>query len=194
MKYCKFCGAEIPDGGVCSCAESQNEAIRNESSTSNKSAVISVIAVIAVIIIVIGILGSLLGGGYKKPISNFIIGLEKCDVSTMAKAFPEETAEKLKRESTDEDLETLISLFELAYGKNIKISFDIEDKKTLDKSEIEKLENSTGLDIKKAYELSVEVEFEGNKKDNETTVDFTVAKIKGEGWKLLNDALSELTY
>lgn len=77
--------------------------------------------------------------------------------------------------------------------KNIKISYDIEDKKTLDKDEIKSLEKSSGLEIKKAYDLTVDVEFKGKKEEEETSIHLTVAKIKGEGWKLVTDnALSEL--
>lgn len=192
MKYCKFCGAEIPDDGVCTCPESQNETI-SRNSGNNKSMIIAGVAVLAGIVIIIGLFSAVSGGGYKKPVDYFFTGFEKCKVSTMAKSLPDEASDKLKETTSDEDLESLISLLELGYGKNIKISYDIEDKKTLDKDEIKSLEKSSGLEIKKAYDLTVDVEFKGKKEEEETSIHLTVAKIKGEGWKLVTDnALSEL--
>jgi len=193
MKYCKYCGAEIPDNGICTCAEAQNEAASKTSSGKSKSLIIAGVALIAVIVIVIGLFSTVFGGSYKKPVDQFFKGFNKCNSSMMAKSLPKESAEEFKKKMSDEDLETLISLLELAYGKNIKISYDIEDKDSLDKKEIKNLEGSTGLDIKKAYNLTIDIEFEGNKEDKETTSNLTVVKISGEGWKLIGDVESLLS-
>lgn len=191
MKYCKHCGAEIPDGGICTCAEAQNEAVSSKAS-SGKSVIIYGVVIVSVIIIAIGLFSSFLGGGYKKPVDLFFKGFNKCDSSMIAKSLPENSADEFEKQMSDEDLETIINILEAGYGESLKISYDIEDKESLDKKKIKSLETSTKLDIKKAYNLTIEIKFKGKKNDKETTTNLTVAKIKGEGWKLLGDVTSLL--
>lgn len=191
MKYCKYCGAEIPDGGICTCAEAQNEAVSSKAS-SGKSVIIYGVVIVSVIIIAIGLFSSFLGGGYKKPVDLFFKGFNKCDSSMIAKSLPESSADEFEKQMSDEDLETIINILEAGYGESLKISYDIEDKESLDKKKIKSLETSTKLDIKKAYNLTIEIKFKGKKNDKETTTNLTVAKIKGEGWKLLGDVTSLL--
>lgn len=191
MKYCKYCGAEIPDGGICTCAEAQNEAVSSKAS-SGKSVIIYGVVIVSVIIIAIGLFSSFLGGGYKKPVNLFFKGFNKCDSSMIAKSLPESSADEFEKQMSDEDLETIINILEAGYGESLKISYDIEDKESLDKKKIKSLETSTKLDIKKAYNLTIEIKFKGKKNDKETTTNLTVAKIKGEGWKLLGDVTSLL--
>lgn len=191
MKYCKYCGAEIPDGGICTCAEAQNEAVSSKAS-SGKSVIIYGVVIVSVIIIAIGLFSSFLGGGYKKPVDLFFKGFNKCDSSMIAKSLPESSADEFEKQMSDEDLDTIINILEAGYGESLKISYDIEDKESLDKKKIKSLETSTKLDIKKAYNLTIEIKFKGKKNDKETTTNLTVAKIKGEGWKLLGDVTSLL--
>lgn len=191
MKYCKHCGAEIPDGGICTCAEAQNEAVSSKAS-SGKSVIIYGVVIVSVIIIAIGLFSSFMGGGYKKPVDLFFKGFNKCDSSMIAKSLPESSADEFEKQMSDEDLETIINILEAGYGDGLKISYDIEDKKSLGKDKIKSLETSTKLDIKKAYNLTIEIKFKGKKNDKETTTNLTVAKIKGEGWKLLGDVTSLL--
>ena len=40
------------------------------------------------------------------------------------------------------------------------------------------------------YKLDIEVEFKGKRDTRKTSIELTSAKIKGEGWKLLNDVSS----
>lgn len=190
MKYCKFCGAEIPDGEVCHCAEAQNEALSATKTQNKNSMAGAFIAIIAGVIIIFVLLINTFSGGYDKPVDQFFKGIEKCSVSTMAKSFPEDVSDSLKDSTEDEDLESLISLLEIAYGKNIKISYDIKDKTSLKKDEINSLEKTSGLKIDKAYKLDIEVEFKGKRDTRKTSIELTSAKIKGEGWKLLNDVSS----
>lgn len=188
--YCKFCGAEVSENGICSCAEAQNAEAQKSSTKSQNSSGVIICAFAVVLVIIIAIIFG--GGGYKKPVDKFFTGIQKCSVNTVAKSLPKESADEFKNDTSDEDLETLIGILELGYGNDVKISYDIEDKQSLDEDEIEKLENSTGLSIKKAYNLSVNVKFKGKKNEDENTVDITVVKIKGEGWKLLDNGISDL--
>lgn len=190
MKYCKYCGSEIEEGKVCSCAEAQNESVMAIShSGKRKNLIIILVAVIVVIAVVIGIFS---GGGYKKPVDNFFTGLQKCSVKTIAKSVPKDSAKELKETMTDENLESLISLLEIGYGKNLKISYDIDDKTKLKNNEIEKLEKKYGVDIKKAYDLKIEITFKGKNKKEDSDTHMTVADIKGEGWKLIGEDVSDL--
>lgn len=192
MKYCKFCGAEIPDGGMCSCDEAQND-IASQKSVDNKSKINPGIALIAGLVIIISCLGVAFNdGGYEKPVSQFFNGFNKCDSSMIAKSLPKNAADEFEKQMSDENLESMISLLEIAYGKNIKISYEIEDKNELSKNEIKALEKSSGLDIKDAYDLTVEIDFKGKKEEKETKSVITVAKVKGEGWKIVDNIKSLL--
>lgn len=125
MKYCKYCGAEIPDSGICTCAEAQNEAVSSKAS-SGKSVIIYGVVIVSVIIIAIGLFSSFLGGGYKKPVDLFFKGFNKCDSSMIAKSLPESSADEFEKQMSDEDLETIINILEAGYGESLKISYDIE--------------------------------------------------------------------
>lgn len=202
MKYCKFCGNEIADDGICTCAESQaqgNVSSGNPTETSstgasigqNKSLLIGAGAILAVIVIVIVLISSMFSGGYQKPIDNFVKGFNKCNAKTMMKAFPEDMMDKDDK-VTDKDLETLIGTLEMFYGDDIKISYDIEGKAKLDKDEIEDLEDELDVKISKAYEVDVNLEISGDDEEEEDVTSFVVAKIKGEGWKLVSDGMSSI--
>lgn len=195
MKYCKFCGAELPENGVCSCEESKNadvntagEATAVKASGDKKNTIILGAAVLVVLIIVISLIGSMFSGGYKAPVDDFFKGLQKCNVKTIAKALPEDDAEDFTDELSNKDLKKIIKLLEEYYGDNLKISYKITDKEELKKTEINDLEDSTDLKISKAYDLELDVKFKGKDDSDEDSITLTVAKIKGEGWKIVGDA------
>ena len=116
MKYCKFCGTEIPDGEVCHCAEAQNEALSATKTQNKNSMAGAFIAIIAGVIIIFVLLINTFSGGYDKPVDQFFKGIEKCSVSTMAKSFPEDVSYSLKDSVSTARL-IWISLGDLLKGK-----------------------------------------------------------------------------
>ena len=97
MAFCKYCGKELPESGICDCAEAQQAATTTETAdanqtsdteqastevavaenkNSNKSLIIIAVAVIVGLILLSSILSSLFGG-YKKPVENYFSGLQK---------------------------------------------------------------------------------------------------------------------
>lgn len=224
MAFCKNCGKELPENGVCDCQaestaaetvtevkeeikETASEAVKAaapnpvpeaapaSSATNDKKslAIVAAAGVVALILLII-IFKSLFGGGYKKPVENYFKGIQNANQKKYASAFTEDLADDLEDmidDDYDDDFEDFLDddiLDELEddYGKNIKFKVKFGEKEELKNREIRSLEKLLDVDIKKGYELELEVTVKG-KKDKDT-LDYTayVGKIKGEGWKLLS--------
>ena len=132
MAFCKNCGKELPENGVCECGatatpveevkEVKEEAVKaaetvatNVSDTVSANTVpstaggldVKMLAIIggaAVIglIIIIALFSVLFGGGYKKPVEKYFKSIQKADMDKYISVFPEEVAEGLEDEIDDE--------------------------------------------------------------------------------------------
>lgn len=152
------------------------------------------IAIVGVVVLVLlfVLFGSLFGGGYKKPIDNYIKGLEKADWKTFSKSLPKEQKETIEDNFDGEEfLEEMLESLEDEYGEKIKITYKITDKSKLSKKKIEDFEEEyedvydEEIKISKAYKIKVKVTIKG-KDDKETNkVSFVVGKIKGK-WYMLD--------
>lgn len=203
-KFCESCGAEIDDAAVkcqsCIDKEAQEKAaadvannpVKDSANTKkpmNKTLLFGGIgaSVLALIIILIIIIANV-AGGYKTPINNMFKGMQKANLKTYLKAFPEfmEMDEYVDQDEMDEMLESL----EDEYGKNIKISYKILDKEKIDKDDLEdvqeKIEKYYDEEVKvsKGYKVTVKSTVKG-KDDSESDTDtMSVYKIDGK-WYLL---------
>lgn len=214
MAFCKFCGKEIPEGNVCDeCKASQpvpevtsGDTVGTDSpvpeGNADKKKNITVIAVaVVIVLLLIAIISSIAGGGYKDPIKDMIKGFNKADSERLLEAFyptdylkdmAEDEDLKLKDlyDELDDDLEDALDSLEDDYGKNVKISFDFEDKKKLSDKKISDYEDwyddylDLDVEIKKAYKVEGTMEIKGKENDDDEDVEFIVVKIKGEGWKV----------
>lgn len=212
MAFCKYCGKELPESGICDCAEAQQAAATTETAdanqtsdteqastevavsenkNSNKSLIIIAVAVIVGLILLSSILSSLFGG-YKKPVENYFSGLQKSSSSKFLKAFPEDKADDFKdmiEDDYDDDFDDffddLIEDFEDDYGRKIKFKIDFEDKDEMKNRDIKAFEELYDVEISKAYEVEFTLTVKGKKDKDDLDYIAYVGKVKGEGWKLL---------
>lgn len=208
MNYCKYCGEPIPDGSVCSCPAAQaaaggtdNNAALTNVKHSKRNLIIGGGVFLIALIIVIAFISSLFGGGYKSTIKDLEKAMNKCDGDLLAETMlPDDMIDDLskkEKESITDMLELVIKIAESEYGDNIKFKIEIEDKEKLSKRELEKLAEDTGYadkdyKLEKGYELELKMTVSGKDKKDTDDGDITVVKIKGEGWKIAPDSLSEL--
>lgn len=133
MAFCKNCGKELPENGVCECGatatpveevkEVKEEAVKaaetvatnvsdtvsaNNAPASTGGTDVKMLAIIggaAVVglIIIIALFSVLFGGGYKKPVEKYFKSIQKADMDKYISVFPEEVAEDLEDEIDDKD-------------------------------------------------------------------------------------------
>lgn len=224
MTFCKYCGKEIPEGATCSCAEAQAEANNNQQALNNDDAPVNPMPTsdmytdentadpkqaartnlilaggAAVILLVLILIISLIaGGGYKKPINNFVKGINKADSERIVKSmFTEDMLEDSDvdfddiYDEMDDALDDSLDELEDEFGDDIKVKFSIDKKKEIKDKKLKDYEDfyddyfDANVDIKKGYKITGTLSIEGDEDDDETDdVEIIVLKIKGEGWKL----------
>lgn len=223
MRFCGFCGKELPDGTLCDCPESikarsqPNQAVHEikAAAVANKrQLIIGVICIIIIIVAFIKIILFMFSGGtdkqvvrstrpdYEKPITDFVNAYNRNNSEKMMKIMlPSEYINELKHDSgSSEDWDEYILTFddalekekdtlELDYGKNIKLSAEILDKKELTQSEIKDItelyKNDFGArGVKTVYKIKVEFRIEGEEDYDINKYWVYVAEVKGEGWLL----------
>ena len=195
MSFCPNCGKEIPDGAVCDC---QN--IGNPIPKKKNKFIVPVIAGVAVIAVIIGV--SSAGGGYKKPVNDYIKAVNKCDTKKLLSVtVPESKMKELKKEvkdsiidwdalldKMDDALEEAMEELEDDYGKNVKFSVKISDKEKVKGDDLDELqeeyEDTFDVEIKKAYKINAEITTKGKDDKKSKDTSFYVVKVKGDDWKI----------
>ena len=122
--------------------------------------------------LIIWLIVSLVGGGYEKPIKNYVAGLENQDVDKFVDSITSSltgTSASSARNTYTSKLKSMIS----RYGSDFKISYDIIDKVHLGK------ESTLGI-YDDAYSLTIEFKISGSIKDNVVTKTVTVFKYDGK--------------
>lgn len=207
-KFCQNCGSEVDDTAKncpnCGAAvqeptvkkevkqEANNTSTKSASNNTKLFAIIggAVAALLVVILLIVA-----LGGGYKKPIDNFIKGMEKGNAKTMMKAFPAVMKEDLEDYITDERLDDMKESLEDEYGKNIKITYKILDKEKIDKDDLKEVQEDledqypdakkSKVKVTAGYKLSVKMTIKGKDDKESDTVTMKVYKIGGK-WCILS--------
>ena len=212
-KFCENCGAEMEDNQVVcpKCGNGAAEEVKatveekvddvketvSEKASEVKSALKSnnvknyaiiggiAIAVIALIAIIVSILTS----GWKKPIDNYFKGMQKADLKTYEKAFPDFYNNKM---DLDEDfMDKMLDNLEDKYGEKFKITYKITKKENIKKDDLKKVQEyiekvyDEDVKISAGKEIKVKATYKGKKDDDTETHRFYVYKIDGK-WKLLN--------
>lgn len=192
-KFCENCGAEMEDSEIV-CKHCGPQAPAEEpvvtDTTVNKGAnkndntknIVVIAVVAAVVIALIVLLSSVLGGGYKKPVKNFFKGMEKADAEMYMSAFPE----FMDYDYDKDDMEDMLDMLEDEYGKNIKISYKIEEKEKIDKEDLEYVQEyieevyEEEVKVTKGYKLEVEATIKGKEDDDTDDQDMYIYKIDGD--------------
>ncbi len=175
------------------------EDIKNVGKTKNKNTIIGLAACGAVLIIIIIILISLLAKKpYEKPIGYLFTAIEKCDGSTLEKAFPDYMNELAEDNMDDDKYDSLSEYYEDAmledlhdnleddYGKNLKISYKFIKAKEMKKSDLNDLEDRVEdyydekVEVEKGYKVKIKAKIKGKDDDETDTTWIDVYKIDGK--------------
>jgi len=168
MAFCSKCGAQLEDGNtVCpSCGNGKEKAAEQQSAKNNQSGdkngiknLIPFIGIAAAVIVVIIILVNVLGGGAKKPIKSLVKTMNNASyeledyMDSTNRLFSDlvmdafdlvgDIDKGIKKDLEKAIMDTLEDTYdelEDKYGKNIKITYEIEDEEEIDKEELEVLE------------------------------------------------------
>lgn len=187
MKYCGNCGKELQENEICSCQKNES----NDSKKSNKNLYIAAISTVTLLIVAV-IFSNVMFGGYKRPINDFMNGIQDFDENRFLGAFPIEVADDLEDmfDDSDYEIDDIISeiLLELEdeYGKNIKLKVSVDNKKELAFRDIKDYEEGYDVEIKKGYKVRCEITIKSNHVKETEKGYFYVAKIKGQGWKIID--------
>ena len=205
-KFCENCGAEIDDNQVVcpNCGngaeeikaeEVKTEATQTTTSTSStaKSNNVKTYAIIggiaAAVVVLIAIIISIVSGGWKKPIDNYFKGMEKGNLKTYQKAFPDFYNDKVDLD--DDDMDKMHDSLEDEYGEKIKITYKITKKENIKKDDLKKVEEyiskvyDEDVKVSAGKEVKVKATIKGKDDEDTDTQKMYVYKINGK-WKLLN--------
>jgi RNA polymerase subunit RPABC4/transcription elongation factor Spt4 len=205
-KFCENCGAEMDDNQVVcpNCGngaeaeavkaeEKVAEATQTTTSSAAKSDNVKKYAIIggiaAAVVILIAIIASILSGGWKKPINNYFKGMEKGNLKTYTKAFPDFYNDKVDLD--DDDMDKLHDSLEDSYGKNIKIKYEVTKKENIKKDDLKKVQEyiekvyDEDVKVTAGKEVKVKATIKGKDDSDTDTQKMYVYKINGK-WKLLN--------
>ena len=153
-------------------------------------AILGGIALLALIVIVM-IFSALFGGSYKQPVQQYFKGIETANVNKYSGAFPKKMATGIKKDAKD-NLKDVLSYFEDYYGNNVKFTVKFNSKEKLTNREIKSLQDSYRSSYKKTIKISegyyvdFTVKIKGKDDKDDADMNFTVVKIKGEGWKIID--------
>jgi len=211
-KFCENCGAEMEDNQVVcpKCGNGAAEEVKatveekvddvketvSEKASEVKSALKSnnvknyaiiggiAIAVIALIAIIVSILTS----GWKKPIDNYFKGMQKADLKTYEKAFPDFYNNKMDLD--EDDMDKMKENLEDEYGEKIKITYKVTKKENIKKDDLKKVQEyiekvyDEDVKVSAGKEVKVKATIKGKDDSDTDTQKMYVYKINGK-WKLL---------
>ena len=204
-KFCENCGAEMDDNQVVcpNCgngAEAQTATVEEpikETTTTSTSSVNKenlkkygiIGGIVLAVIVVIALLASLLGGGWKKPIDNYFKGMEKGNLKTYTKAYPDFYNDKMDLD--EDDMEKEHDNLEDKYGEKIKIKYKITKNEKIKKDDLKKIQEyiekvyDEDVKVSAGKEVKVKATIKGKDDDDTKTEKMYVYKIDGK-WKLFN--------
>lgn len=209
MTFCSNCGRPLQDGEVCNCQYNGNN-IYSAPVTSggsgknamNKGFIVMGAGLVAAVVIVVLVFSAIFGGGYKKPVKDYVKALNHHDTKKLLSVMlPDDKMKEVKKEmkesiidwdafldKMDDYLEDTMEDMEDDYGKNVKFSAKIVNKKKVKGDALEEIQEDYDdlfdADVTKAYKLKVEMTVKGKKDEDSEKVNLYVVKVKGDGWKM----------
>ena len=205
--FCPNCGAqdapvEAPAEAAVETVETPVEAPVEAPTADNKKTLIALLAGVAAVIVVVILAIALFGGGVNKAVGNMEAVLNG-KMKKIEKMAPKAYWENLAEEDEDFDLDDLIEMAEESYedeleeledeyGKNVKYSIKVLEKKKVKRDKVkdiaEAIEDSYDIDEKKvkaAYELGVRVQIKGKDETERNYSKLTAVKISGK-WYIVS--------
>lgn len=181
-KFCPKCGAEVV-------MVQAPQKVTKESGKTNLYIGIGVICVLAVAVL-LGVKALFFTSDYEKPIKNFVKAVETQDMNLFISVIPEEAIEAgLEQAGVDKEL-----FMEMAEGEvldyldefdgKIKIKYEIEDDRKLDRSELRDIESElfNTVKIKEGKEVEIYIElYVDGELEEASSGDMNVIKV-GRKW------------
>ena len=181
-KFCPKCGAEVVQVQM-------PQGVTKEPGKTNLYIGIGVICVLAVVVL-LGVKALFFTSDYEKPIKNFVKAVETQDVKLFVSVIPEEAIEA-GLEQAGMDKELFMEMAEAEgldylddYDGKIKIKYEIEDERKLDKSEIRDIESElfNTVEIKEGKEVEIYIElYVDGELEDASSGDMNVIKV-GRKW------------
>jgi len=195
--FCPSCGAPVDNQGMPQQQFNQPQqfgqpafqqagAMGAPKAGMSKNAKLAIIIAAGVVVVglIVWLIIALLGGGYEKPVKNYIKALEKQDYDLYCEALTPEgsglaalASSKPSASSFQNKVKNMIS----KYGEDYKISYTVVEKEKMDSSQTLNL-------VDGGYKLKLEFTIKGSKK--EATVTKNVTVLKSEGKWYLTSAIS----
>lgn len=183
--FCPNCGAAITDQGMPQQQFNQpafQQAMPNamgapKAGMSKNAKLAIIIAAAAVAIgLIVWLIIVLLGGGYEKPLKNYVKALEKQDVDLFVESVTPSGSlgalETLSESSAKSQYSSRVKNIINKYGEDYKISYEI-----LEKTE---LSSTQTLGLFEGYTLKVKFTVSGSKKEGSVTRTVRVIKTGGK--------------
>lgn len=183
--FCPNCGAAITDQGMPQQQFNQpafQQAMPNamgapKAGMSKNAKLAIIIAAAAVAIgLIVWLIIVLLGGGYEKPLKNYVKALEKQDVDLFVESVTPSGSlgalETLSESSAKSQYSSRVKNIINKYGEDYKISYEI-----LEKTE---MSSTQTLGLFEGYTLKVKFTVSGSKKEGSVTRTVRVIKTGGK--------------
>ncbi len=183
--FCPNCGAAITDQGMPQQQFNQpafQQAMPNamgapKAGMSKNAKLAIIIAAAAVAIgLIVWLIIVLLGGGYEKPLKNYVKALEKQDVDLFVESVTPSGSlgalDTLSESSAKSQYSSRVKNIINKYGEDYKISYEI-----LEKTE---MSNTQTLGLFEGYTLKVKFTVSGSKKEGSVTRTVRVIKTGGK--------------
>lgn len=188
--------------------------IKDVAIANRRHLTIGIVCLIIIIVAIIKIIVFMFSGGneepvvrstrpdYEKPVTDFVSAYNRNNSEKIMKTMlPSDYIQELKNdmETPDEwdeyigalndSIEKEKDTLELDYGKNIRLSAEILDRKELNQSEtndIKKLyeEDFGARAVKSAYKIKVEFQIDGSEDYDINKYWIYVVEVRGDGWLL----------
>ena len=183
--FCPNCGAAITDQGMPQQQFNQpafQQAMPNamgapKAGMSKNAKLAIIIAACAVAVgLIVWLIIVLLGGGYEKPLKNYVKALEKQDVDLFVESVTPSGSlgalDTLSESSAKSQYSSRVKNIINKYGEDYKISYEI-----LEKTE---MSNTETLGLFEGYTLKVKFTVAGSKKEGSVTKKVRVIKTGGK--------------
>lgn len=132
---------------------------------------------------------------YVKPIKNLTKALEEGNSDKLISCYPEylqDSIEQVLGGNLDDAMDKAMDRFKESYGDGIKVTYKIEDKEKIFKSDLDDMESQIkdsydeDVTIKEGYKLDVELTIEGDDDNDTDDAEIKVIKI-GSRWYLADN-------
>lgn len=165
----------------------------------------NILVLVIVAAVIIFVLISKLTGSWHRPLDNLFKGISENNTSAYTKSMPDCQINYYSNMIKDYDdyktvddflnyrLDFTIKKLEKIYGNDLKASYSVNSRNTLESDDLEKIRSELcdeydckNLNITKGYALEINAEFKGSEKSGNQDMKIQVAEVNDK-WCVIND-------